>query len=178
MSGLAAQGIGGSLPTVSPETEPAAIRNASPAVQHAYQAALGFEEMLLEELTHSLAATTALGGEGEEGEGAAGGGEAEGAGGAAGESDLISSLLPRTLAEGLATRGGIGIANELANELAGAQSATQGAGTAGATSGATAAPAAPRGSAQPEAGLTGSGPSTAAAQTAGGSEAPRPNATG
>jgi Rod binding domain-containing protein len=118
-----AYGSQGSLPVVSAANEPAFVREGSAKVKGAYQEGLGFEEMLLEQLGQALTASSGLSEEtGEEGEA----GAAEGAAGGSGSDMLSSSLLPRALAEGVLSGGGLGLASQLAGQL----------GTAGSTAGA------------------------------------------
>jgi Rod binding domain-containing protein len=101
------------LSTITPALEPAFVRNGSTAVKRAYQEALGFEAMLMEQLSKSLAQTGGLG-EGSE----AGAGESEGAEGAsAGEMGLVSSMLPQTLTEAVTRGGGLGLASQLTREI-------------------------------------------------------------
>ena len=88
--------------------------NGSAAVKQAYSSAKGFEEMLLQQLSSSLAQSSGLSGEGASGEGSGEEGSAEG--GEAGSS-MLSSLLPQTLTEGVMREGGLGIAGQLMRSL-------------------------------------------------------------
>lgn len=103
------------LPALSPASEPAFVRNGSPAVKSAYQEALGFEGMLVEQLAQSMAKTGGLGEGGGLGESAeaSGEGEAEGGNGAS----LLTSMLPQTLSEALTKGGGLGLASRLTTEI-------------------------------------------------------------
>lgn len=131
---MAAYGPPGGLPVVSAAREPSFVREGSPKVKGAYQEGLGFEEMLLEELGQSLATSSGLGEEaGEEGEA----GATEGQAGGSGANMLSSSLLPRALAEGVISGGGLGLASQLAGEAGAGGSAPQSGSSA---SGASAAP--------------------------------------
>ena len=78
---------------------PPAIRDAAPAVQREYRTALGFEHMLLSQLTKALAATT---------------GEDEGASAA---TKTYRDMLPATMADALVDAGGIGLASDLVRTL-------------------------------------------------------------
>ena len=49
--------IGSSLPPVDAANEPADIRNGNTAAKNAYQEALGFEDILVQQLTQELAST-------------------------------------------------------------------------------------------------------------------------
>lgn len=74
---------------------PADLRDAPKATQDRYRAALGFEQVLVGQLTKALAATA-----GDEG-------------GASAATRTYRSMLPETLASTIAANGGIGLAREL-----------------------------------------------------------------
>jgi Rod binding domain-containing protein len=105
------------LPVVNQTLEPAWVRNGSSATQKAYQTALAFEEMLVEQLSKSLTATSGLGGEsGQEGESSSeAGAQATGA-----SSSPLSSMLPQALTSGVMSAGGLGLAAQMTRELQGA----------------------------------------------------------
>jgi Rod binding domain-containing protein len=112
--------------------EPAWVRKGSAATQKAYETALAFEQMLVEELSQSLTATSGLGGEsGTEGE------SSEGSAGGGGASGPLASMLPQALTSGVMSAGGLGLAAQMTRQLAGA--AAHGAGEGGATTGGTSA---------------------------------------
>ncbi len=118
------------LPAVSQTLEPAWVRKGSAATQKAYETALAFEQMLVEELSQSLTASSGLGGEsGAEGE------SSEGSSGSGGASGPLSSMLPQALTSGVMSAGGLGLAAQMTRQLAGV--AAQGAGGGGATTGGT-----------------------------------------
>jgi Rod binding domain-containing protein len=123
------------LPTVNQTLEPAWVRKGSADTQKAYETALAFEQMLVEELSQSLTASSGLGGEsgaeGESSEGSAGGG----GGGGGGASSPLSSMLPQALTSGVMSAGGLGLAAQMTRQLAGA--AAHGAGEGGVTTGGT-----------------------------------------
>jgi Rod binding domain-containing protein len=120
------------LPTVNRTLEPAWVRKGSAATQKAYETALAFEQMLVEELSQSLTATSGLGGEsGQEGE------SSEGSAGGGGASGPLASMLPQALTSGVMSAGGLGLAAQMTRQLAGA--AAHGAGEGGATTGGTSA---------------------------------------
>jgi len=104
-----------SLPITSETSAPRAVREGSPAAKQAYATAQGFEEMLLQQLSQSLAKSSGLGGEGSAG-GSGGAGEEEGGASEAGGGEL-EALLPQTLTEGVMRAGGIGLAAQLMNTL-------------------------------------------------------------
>jgi Rod binding domain-containing protein len=105
---LASTGAAGGLPLVSPATEPEFVRKGSATVKSAYQEALGFEEMLVEELTKSMSEAGGLGEGGQAGEG-------EGEEGAS--TNMLTSMMPQTLSETLTRGGGLGLAKQLTSEI-------------------------------------------------------------
>jgi Rod binding domain-containing protein len=120
------------LPTVNQTLEPAWVRKGSAATQKAYETALAFEQMLVEELSQSLTASSGLGGEsGAEGE------SSEGSAGSGGASGPLASMLPQALTSGVMSAGGLGLAAQMTRQLAGA--AAHGAGEGDATTGGTSA---------------------------------------
>jgi Rod binding domain-containing protein len=119
---------GGGLPVVNQTLEPAWVRDGSAATQKAYQTALAFEQMLVEELSQSLTASSGLDGEGgEEGESPEGG-----ASGSSAASGPISSMLPQALTSGVMSDGGLGLAAQMTRQLQDGGGATQ-TGTSGTT---------------------------------------------
>jgi len=110
---------------------PAAVREGSPKAKQAYESARSFEQMLLEQVTQSLVATSGLGGEEGEGEGAGGmqAGE-EGSVGQGGGS-VLASMLPQVLAEGVMRHGTLGLAGQLTGALDPAAAKPSGAVTGG-----------------------------------------------
>ncbi len=105
---------GSSLPGDSPLVvnqmlEPAWVRNGSATTQKSYQTALAFEQMLVEELSQSLTASSGLGGEeGESSEGSSAGTSAA--------SGPISSMLPQALTSGVMNDGGLGLAAQMTRQ--------------------------------------------------------------
>lgn len=117
LSAPASLSAGAGLPIVNQALEPASVRNGSPARQQAYARALDFEQMLVQQLSQELAATSGLG---EEGESAGAGGQspeaASGLGGGTANAGL-SSLLPEALSNGVMSHGGLGMATQLMGDL-------------------------------------------------------------
>lgn len=83
---------------------PEQIRSGGPAAQKAYNAALGFEQLLVQQLSRSIT-------------GAAG--STDGLGGSSGDtsSSPYASLLPDALTQGIMNAGGLGLAQQLAPSL-------------------------------------------------------------
>ena len=101
MSGL--DGIGLSAPGLVP----ADVRKAGKEAEQTYRAALGFERMLTEQLTRTMAAGTEAAG----GDDAAGGDGAES--GASAATSAYKDMLPGTLADAVSGAGGLGLAHDL-----------------------------------------------------------------
>ena len=89
-----------SLPPIDQATLPADIRSGSKQDKQAYTAALGFERMLLGELTKTMA-ETAKPADGDESQDAA--------------SSMYMQMLPDQLADAVTQNGGIGLARNLYN---------------------------------------------------------------
>lgn len=87
----------GSLPPIDQSLLPADVRNAPQARRDAYTAATGFERLLVQQLTSSLAdsAKDAMGGDGP-----------------------YASLLPEALTDGVMAGGGLGLAAQLTDSIA------------------------------------------------------------
>jgi len=97
------------LPAVAQAREPAWVRNGSRATQQSYDQGLAFEQVLVEELSSSLTASVAPGGE-----------EAEGALGEEGSASSqpgMSALAPQALAGAIMGDGGLGLAAQLTRGL-------------------------------------------------------------
>jgi Rod binding domain-containing protein len=106
------------LPPVESALEPAWVRKGSTQVQQDYQAALGFEEVLTQQLASAMTPSSSEE-EGGEGEGSASGFGSSG----------LSSMLPQALSQGIASGGGLGLASQLTRDMlgpAGLQSADSG----------------------------------------------------
>jgi Rod binding domain-containing protein len=96
-----------SIEGIAPASLPADVRNGSEKQKQAYTAALGFERMLLEQLTKPLAQSAMSG----NGDTADSGTEDSGSGdsGSAVYGDLISS----SMADSVSQQGGLGLADSL-----------------------------------------------------------------
>jgi hypothetical protein len=107
----------GALPPIDPATEPAAVRHGGKAAQNAYQTGLGFEQMLVSELTQTMSDT--LGGS--DPSASAGGSDAgaSGSSGGSGSSPLgpYASLLPGALSSSIMSSGGTGVAMQIARSI-------------------------------------------------------------
>jgi Rod binding domain-containing protein len=108
------------LPPVDAANEPADIRNGNSAAQKAYQEALGFENILVQQLTQELASTVTS--PGDDGSSDAGSGDSSNAssGGILGSDPSTSgfaSLIPTALTQSIMSSGGVGIAQQLAQAI-------------------------------------------------------------
>jgi hypothetical protein len=107
------------LPAINPALEPADIRNGNAQAKQAYQEALGFEDLLMQQLTTSLASTiqsptddSSLGSDDDDSDDSD-----DSSGGILGSDSATSgfaSLIPTALTEGVMSGGGLGLANQLA----------------------------------------------------------------
>jgi Rod binding domain-containing protein len=108
------------LPVVNQALEPAWVRDGSASTKKSYQTALAFEQMLVEQLSQSLTASSGLGGEdGEEGESSG-----AGSSGASAATGPLSSMLPQALTSGVMEAGGLGLAAQMTRQLQMAAGAT------------------------------------------------------
>jgi Rod binding domain-containing protein len=117
------------LPPINPATEPASIRNGDAKAKKAYQEALGFEDVLVNQLSQQLASTVSApsdpSSEGSSDSSSSGGGGLLGSGDSA--SSAFSSMIPQTLTNAIMSSGGLGVAAQLARALDPAIGSTQGA---------------------------------------------------
>jgi Rod binding domain-containing protein len=113
------------LPVVNQTLEPTWVRDGSASTQKSYQTALAFEDVLVEQLSKSLTATSGLEGEsGQEGESSSEGGSS---------SSPFSSMLPQALTSGVMSAGGLGLAAQMTRQMEGAEGMAK-PGTTGGTS--------------------------------------------
>jgi Rod binding domain-containing protein len=116
-------GAQGALPPINPATEPAVIRNGGPQAKKAYQEALGFESILVNQLSQELASTVSSPGDpSSDGtlDGSGGSSSGSGSGGILGSdpsTSAFSSMIPQALSTSIMSAGGLGIATRLAESL-------------------------------------------------------------
>jgi Rod binding domain-containing protein len=112
--------IGSSLPPIDAANEPADIRNGNATAQKAYQEALGFEDILVQQLTQELASTvTSPSDDGSSGDGSDGS-SSDSSGGILGSdpsTSAFASLIPTALTNSIMSNGGLGIAGQLAQAI-------------------------------------------------------------
>jgi len=120
---MSVTGFGNALPPVDAANEPADIRNGNSAAQKAYQEALGFEDILVQQLTQELSCTvtsptdqsTLDGGSGD-----GSGDSSDSSGGILGSdpsTSAFASLIPTALTQSIMSSGGLGIARQLAQAI-------------------------------------------------------------
>ena len=113
------------LPPISAANEPADIRNGNSAAQKAYQEALGFEDILVRQLTQELASTvsspsddSSLGSDGSDDSDSSD--SSSSSGGLLGSdpsTSAFASLIPTALTQSIMSSGGVGIAQQLAQAI-------------------------------------------------------------
>ncbi|HEX4807144.1 MAG TPA: hypothetical protein VFU94_14690 [Conexibacter sp.] len=95
------------LPPIDQAQLPADVRSAPPARKQAYEAGLGFEQLLVRQLSQSMVDSTSDGSD--DGSGATGG---------LGAGSPYASLLPDALSQGVMSGGGLGLARQLMDAIA------------------------------------------------------------
>ncbi len=111
--------IGSSLPPVDAANEPADIRNGNTAAKNAYQEALGFEDVLVQQLTQELASTVTSPTDDGSGDDSSGD-SSDSSGGILGSDPSTSgfaSMIPSALTQSIMSSGGLGIAAQLAQSI-------------------------------------------------------------
>jgi hypothetical protein len=107
------------LPPIDSSQLPASVRNGTPAAKSAYQTALAFEQVLVNQLSQELASTAST--QSSDGGSTSDAGSSSGSSGLIGSSDPASSmyaqLLPEALTTGIMSSGGTGVAQQIALAL-------------------------------------------------------------
>jgi Rod binding domain-containing protein len=113
-----------SLPAINQANEPADIRNGNSQAKSAYQEALGFEDVLMQQLTQQLAATvTTPGGDssdsGDSGDGSSDSSDSSSGGilGSDPSTSAFASMIPTALTQSIMSGGGVGMADQLARAI-------------------------------------------------------------
>jgi hypothetical protein len=96
------------LPPIDASLYPADVRKAGPKAERLYEAALGFERMLVSQLTTTLAQTAGADDGGDDSDSA---------------SQIYRGLLPGSLADSIQQGGGLGLAHDLYTSLGGGAAA-------------------------------------------------------
>jgi Rod binding domain-containing protein len=114
MSGLPAT----NLPPIDAAYEPADIRGGNAQAKQAYQEALGFEDILMQQLTQQLASTVSTpGGDSSNGTSDSGEDSSSGLLGSDPSTNAFASMIPAALTQSVMSGGGVGIADRLAHAL-------------------------------------------------------------
>ena len=109
-----------SVPPIDAANEPANIRNGNATAQKAYQEALGFEDILVQQLTQQLASTVTSpsdDGSSDDGSGDSSSGSSGGILGSDPSTSAFASLIPTALSQSIMSSGGLGIADQLAQAI-------------------------------------------------------------
>jgi Rod binding domain-containing protein len=108
-----------SLPPIDAALLPADIRNGNAQAKQSYQEALGFEDILTQQLTQQLASTvTSPGGDSSSnGSGDSSDGSSGGMLGSDPSTSAFAGLIPTALTQSLMSGGGVGIADRLARAI-------------------------------------------------------------
>jgi Rod binding domain-containing protein len=118
---MSALEMNSALPPAGAALEPAEIRNGNARAKQAYQEALGFEDILMQQLTTELASTVTSPTDASGlGSGDSAGSSGDASGGMLGSDPTTSafaSLIPTALTQSLMSAGGVGIADKLAHAL-------------------------------------------------------------
>ena len=95
----------GSVPAIDEAALPADVRKGTTAQKQTYQAALGFEQLLVQQLAQSMMSST---------DGADGAdGSSDGSDGSDGTTTLYQQMLPDQLATSVTSAGGLGLADQI-----------------------------------------------------------------
>jgi hypothetical protein len=122
------------LPPINPAFEPASIRNGNAQAKKAYQEALGFEDVLVQQLTQELASSVSSPGGDSESDSSGGTG---GMLGSDSSTNAFASMIPTTLTSSIMSSGGLGVAMQLARSIDPAIGTPQGSASSASTAGAT-----------------------------------------
>jgi Rod binding domain-containing protein len=129
---MSALGISSQLPPINQALEPADIRNGNAQAKQAYQEALGFEDILMQQLTQELASTVSSpGSDSDDGSSdSSDSSSSDSSGGMLGSdpsTSAFASMIPTALTQSLMSAGGVGIADQLAKAIDPAIGTPQGA---------------------------------------------------
>ena len=104
-------------PPVAAANEPADIRNGNAAAKNAYQEALGFEDILVQQLTQQMADTVTSPGSDSSDSGGASDSSSGGILGSDPSTSAFASMIPTALTQSIMSSGGVGIADSLARAI-------------------------------------------------------------
>jgi Rod binding domain-containing protein len=107
------------VPPIDQALEPADIRNGNAQAKQAYQEALGFEDILMQQLTQELASTVSSPSDDSSSDGSDDSSD-DSSGGILGSdpsTSAFASMIPQALTTSLMSAGGVGIAAQLAQSI-------------------------------------------------------------
>lgn len=108
------------LPPINSALVPADIRNGNAQAKQAYQEALGFEDVLMQQLTQQLADTVNTpGGDSSDSSGSSDSSDSSSGGilGSDPSTSAFASMIPSALTQSIMSGGGVGIADQLARAI-------------------------------------------------------------
>jgi Rod binding domain-containing protein len=113
------------LPPINQALEPADIRNGNTQAKQAYQEALGFEDILMQQMTQELASTVSSptddssldGSDSSDSSDDSSDGSSGGILGSDPSTSAFASMIPTALTQALMSNGGVGIADQLAKGI-------------------------------------------------------------
>ncbi len=108
--------LSGAVPAIDYANEPQSVRQGGAAAKQAYAEGLGFESVLLNQLTQQLTATIS-GSSDPMDSGSDGSGGSDGSSGSDPAAGAYSSMLPQALTQGIMAGGGTGLAMQLAESI-------------------------------------------------------------
>jgi Rod binding domain-containing protein len=117
---MSALGINTQLPPINQALEPADIRNGNTQAKQAYQEALGFEDILMQQLTQELASTVSSPSDDSTDSSDGSDDSSDSSGGILGSdpsTSAFASMIPTALTQSLMSNGGVGIADQLARAI-------------------------------------------------------------
>jgi Rod binding domain-containing protein len=116
--------LSSTLPPINPALEPADIRNGNAQAKQAYQEALGFEDILVQQLTQELSSTVSSPsdslGMDDSGDDSGDDSDSSSSGGILGSdpsTSTFASMIPQALTQSIMSNGGLGIAQELVQSI-------------------------------------------------------------
>ena len=105
------------LPPIDSALLPADIRNGNARAKQAYQQALGFEDILMQQLTQQMADTVTNPGGGSSDSGDSSDSSSGGILGSDPSTNAFASLIPTALTQSMMSGGGVGVADRLARAI-------------------------------------------------------------
>jgi Rod binding domain-containing protein len=109
-------GVPNTLPPIDAALQPADIRNGDAKAKQAYQEALGFEDMLFQQLTQEMAKTV-TGSGGTDGSGDSSDSSSGSILGSDPSTSMFAGMIPTALTQSIMSGGGVGIADQLARAI-------------------------------------------------------------